>query len=226
MFVTFFISYIGSLYIFWFSSIYRYGESPGTSFFTCLWKTYPVFVLCFNCFPFEAVNQSFFINKNDIETRNLYDWEDIFNIQQSSKNNKDDIFCDAKEEIIDNFKTEKLSESEKKQIENFKDAINSTNSGEMIQEAYNDKIEGVTRQLRRMIVKHPLEWNSTIYNNLTEKDFRNHDNPITPDDLKQLQDLMEKLSVWNDIKSICLSIVFTVSCFFFSSILQFSVSTI
>lgn len=151
---------------------------------------------------FEAVNQSFFINKNDIETRNLYDWEDIFNIQQSSKNNKDDIFCDAKEEIIDNFKTENLSESEKKQIDKFKDAINSSNSGEMIQEAYNDKIEGVTRQLRKMIVKHPLEWNSTIYNNLTEKDFRNHDNPITPDDLKQLQDLMEKLSVWNDIKSI------------------------
>lgn len=53
-----------------------------------------------------------------------------------------------------------------------------------------------------MIVKHPLEWNSTIYNNLTKKDFINHDNPITDDDLKQLQDLMKKLSVWDDIKSI------------------------
>ena len=151
---------------------------------------------------FEAASQSLFINKNDIETRNLYDWEDIFNIQQSSKNNKDDIFCDVKEEIIDNFKTDNLSESEKNQIDKFKDAINSSNSGEMIQEAYNDKIEGVTRQLRKMIVKHPLEWNSTIYNSLKKEDFTNHDNPITDDDLKQLQNLMEKLSVWNDIKSI------------------------
>ena len=53
-----------------------------------------------------------------------------------------------------------------------------------------------------MIVKHPLEWNSTIYNSLKKEDFTNHDNPITDDDLKQLQNLMEKLSVWDDIKSI------------------------
>lgn len=143
---------------------------------------------------FEAADKSMFINKNDVENKNLYDWSDSFNIQQSSKGNVDDVFCDIKEEILPciTFKDEK-------EKENFTIALEQNDS---IKIAYNNEFDTITRELRKMIVKHPLEWNSEDYKELDVKKFKEHDCIITEDSLNNLKEQMNILSVWNDIKDI------------------------
>jgi len=131
--------------------------------------------------------KSAFVKQSDVDKVNLLDWKQFFQILD--KSSSDDVVCDLQKEIIDQME---LNDDEKKEVE---ETLKDTESIAGVLKNQSPML--VVNTLRKMIVKHPLEWNSDLF----ADDLKNKLD-CSANDYKYLQQSIKKVSIWNDISSL------------------------
>ena len=125
-----------------------------------------------------------YVEYKGLKKVNLFDWKQFFYIAEQDAN--DDVFCDVKEEILDQIA---LTDEVKNKI------AQAFERDESLQEALAGE-EAVRVSLRKIIVGHPLEFDAALYEN--EEVFKKKG--CTPESCKRLKEDVKKVSFWDDIK--------------------------
>gem|GEM_PF-1757677 len=125
-----------------------------------------------------------YVEYKGLKKVNLFDWKQFFYIAEQDAN--DDVFCDVKEEILDQIA---LTDEVKNKI------AQAFERDESLQEALAGE-EAVRVSLRKIIVGHPLEFDAALYEN--EEVFKKKG--CTPESCKRLKEDVKSVSFWDDIK--------------------------
>ncbi|MBQ9610308.1 MAG: C39 family peptidase [Lachnospiraceae bacterium] len=132
-------------------------------------------------------NVSKFVKKSDVKSVDILNWQEFFQILDKSPSN--DVICDLEDEIINQLE---LSDEDKQLV---LDSIKETDS---IKQVLNtQKPQELVNLLRRLMVKHPLEWNVDLFPEDSDFEMK-----LDCDNYSHLRKQMETVSVWNEISSV------------------------
>lgn len=124
---------------------------------------------------------------------NLLDLKSYFTVSAEDAN--EDLFCDLPNEIINKIDTTPDGEETGDKIITSEELIGLYNNRN--EPGYRDVIQS----LRKLICKHPLEWNKDLYTNLKDE-FKKREMDDSDDYINKLIAESEKLCIWSGIKNI------------------------
>lgn len=131
--------------------------------------------------------------------KDLLNWVDFFTKVEEDSSTANDIFCDIREQVIDKIE---ITAGDSDRVTD----PNGRLSGKELSDIFNSRAlphnRSIIEELRKLVCKHPLEWDKELYKDLGAKLTEKFGPGHTQQQIEHIESVGNQLDIWEDISKV------------------------